>query len=189
MGGRRHEARQRCSRRSGQNLERPYVFRTDDREVPPIQRGDDVEAEPLGEGYDGCVDGPERKIAISSDELGDPYPIAWENRCGREVPGGEVAQEPHFGCPAEAGFDEVGDFGDDELRYEQRPRVGLEKLQTRFMIAVVFVDVCVERSGIDDQRDRRASCRMISSMRRAVSRRPLLPALAAIRRRRAAPPT
>ena len=77
----------------------------------------------------------------------------------------------------------------DELRHEQWPRVGFKELQACFMVTVVLVDVCVKRSGIDDQRDRRASCRMISSMRRAVSRRPLRPALAAIRRRRATPPT
>jgi len=37
-----------------------------------------------------------------------------------------------------------------------------------------------ERPGIDDQRDRRASRRMISSILLAVSRRPLRPAFAAI---------
>ena len=165
------------------------MFRTDNSEVPSIQRRDDMEVESFGKRHDGRIDGPQGQIAVSGYELCDPYPIARENRCRNEVPGGEIPKEPHFCRPAEASLDEIGDFGDDELRYEQWPRVGFEELQACFMVGVVLVDVCVKRPGIDDQRDRRASCRMISSMRRAVSRRPLRPALAAIRRRRATPPT
>jgi hypothetical protein len=165
------------------------VFRADNGEVPSIQRRDDIEAQSFGERYDGRVDGSQRQIAISGYELCDPYPIASENRCCDEVSGGEIAKESHFCCPAEASLDEIGDLGDDELRHEQWPRMGFEQLQACFMVAVVLVDVRVKRPGIDDQRDRRASCRMISSMWRAVSRRPLRPALAAIRRRRATPPT
>ena len=67
--------------------------------------------------------------------------------------------------------------------------MGFKELQACFMVVVVRVDVGVKRTGIDDQRDRRASCRMISSMWRAVSRRPLRPAFAAMRFRRALPPT
>ena len=165
------------------------MFRTDNSEVPSIQRRDDIEAQSLGKCHDGCIDGPQGQIAISGYELCDPYPVAWENRCRSEVSRGEIPEEPHFCCPAEASLDEPGDFGDDELRHEQWPGVGFKELQTCFMVTVVLVDVGVKRSGIDDQRDRRASWRMIASMRRAVSRRPLRPALAAIRRRRATPPT
>jgi hypothetical protein len=175
--------------RSGENLKRSYVFRADHSEVPSIERRDDIEAESLGKRHDGCVDSPKRQIAISSDELCDPYPIACENRCRSKAARGEIAKEPHFGCPAKAAFDEIGDFGDDKLWDQQRSWVGFKQLQACLVVAVVLVDIGVKRSGIDDQRDRRASCRMLSSMRRAVSRRPLRPALAAIRRRRVAPPT
>jgi hypothetical protein len=44
-----------------------------------------------------------------------------------------------------------------------------QKMQARFVVAVIFVDVGIQRAGIDDQRDLRTSRRMISSMRRAVS--------------------
>lgn len=156
--------------------------------MPSIQRRDDLEVESFGKRHDGCIDSPQRQIAVSGYELCDPYPIAWKYRCSRKVPRGQIPKESHFCCPAEASLNEIGDFGDDELRHEQWPRVGLEELQASFMIRVVLVDVRIKRPGIDDQRDRRASCRMISSIRRAVSRRPLRPALAAIRRRRALPP-
>lgn len=165
------------------------MFRTNHGEVSSIQRGDDIEAQSFGERDDGRIDSSKRQIAISSHELCDPYPIARENRCRDEVSRGEIAEESHFRRPAEASLYEIGDLGDDELRHEQWPRMGLEELQARFMVGVVLVDVRVKRSGIDDQRDRPASRRMISSIWRAVSRRPLRPALAAIRRRRATPPT
>lgn len=164
------------------------MFGTNNSEVPPIQRRDDIEAESLGQRHDGRIDRPQRQIAVSGYELGDPYPVARENRCRCEVPRRKIPKEPHFCFPAEASLDEIGDFGDDELRHEQWPGVGFKELQACFMVTVVLVDVCVKRAGIDDQRDRRASCRMISSIRRAVSCRPLRPALAASRRRPALPP-
>ena len=70
---------------SRKNRKRAYVFRADDSEVPSIQRGDDIEAKSLGKRHNGRVDGAEGQIAISRDELGDPHPIAWENRCRSEV--------------------------------------------------------------------------------------------------------
>ena len=157
--------------------------------MPPIQRGDDIEPKPLGKRDYRRVDRSKRQIAISGYELCDPYPVAGENRCRDEVSRGEIAEESHFRHPAKASLDEIGDLGNDELRHEKRPRMGFEELQAWFVVSVVLVDVRVKRPGIDDQRDRRASCRMISSIWRAVSRRPLRPALAAIRRRRATPPT
>jgi hypothetical protein len=62
-----------------------------------------------------------------------------------------------------------------------------KQVQARLMILIVLVDVSVEWARVDDQRDRPASLRRISSMRRAVSRRPLRPAFAAIMRLRPAP--
>jgi len=165
------------------------VFRTDNREVPSIQRRDDTEVQSFGKRDDGCIDGSQGQVAISSYELCDPYPIARENRHRGEVSRGEIPKESDFCCPAEASLDEIGNFGDDELRHQQWPRMGFKKLQACFMVVVVRIDVRVKRTGIDDQRDRRASCRMISSMWRAVSRRPLRPAFAAMRFRRALPPT
>jgi hypothetical protein len=133
------------------------VFRTDNREVPSIQRRDDIEPQSLGKRDDGCIDGSQGEVAISSYELCDPYPIARENRYRREVPRGEIPKEPHFRGPAEASLDEIGNFRDDELRHQQWPRMGFKKLQACFMVVVVRVDVSVKRTGIDDQRDRRAS--------------------------------
>jgi hypothetical protein len=51
------------------------------------------------------------------------------------------------------------------------------------VVAVVAIDVRVERAGVDDQRDEPASLARISSMRSEMSVRPLAPAPAARRRR------
>lgn len=155
--------------------------------MPSIERRDLTDSESLGECYDGGVDRAEWQIVIPGDELRDPDPVAGEYRLGDQVSGGEIAEKPHLGRPAQALFDEVRNFCNDELRYEQRTGVGLEKVETLLVVSIVFVDVSVERSGIDDQRDLPASSRMISSIRRAVSRCPLLPALAAISFRRRPP--
>jgi len=65
--------------RSRKQRKRPNVFRTDNREVPSIQRGDDVEAQSFCKRYVGRIDGSQGEVAISSYELRDPYPIARED--------------------------------------------------------------------------------------------------------------
>ena len=104
-----------------------------------------------------------------------------------EVPRSQVPEEADLCVHAESGLEQVGDLGYDELRNYERPRIALEERQTGFVVPIVLVDIRVQRPRIDDQRDRRASRRRISSIRRAVSRRPLRPAFAAMRRRRPPP--
>ena len=60
----------------------------------------------------------------------------------------------------------------------------LEKLKAFGMVAVVCVDVGVQRPGVDQERYGRTSARRISSIRSEVSDRPLAPAAAAISWRR-----
>ena len=157
---------------------------TNDREVPPIECSHGADSQSFGDRHHRCVDGPEREVVISADELRNPDPIRREHRLREEISRSEISEEPHLRLPAEARFDQPGDFGNDELRHEQRTSVGFQKPQTNFVVTVILVDIGVQRTGIDDQRDLRASSRMISSMRRAVSRRPLRPAFAAMSFRR-----
>jgi len=164
------------------------MYGTDDGEVSPIERGDRTDTKSLSKGNYGRIDGPQGKVVIPGYELRYPDPIACEHWFGKEVSRGQVSEESSLRFPAQARLDEIDDFGNHELRDEQRTRMRLQKPQTRFVIVVILVDVRVQRSGINDQRDRRASRRMISSMRRAVSCRPLRPAFAASRCRRRAPP-
>ena len=80
---------------------------------------------------------------ISAYELRNPQPITRKYRFGDEISGGEVTKESHFRRPPQARFDEISDFGDDQLRHQQRTGVRFQKPQTRLMVAVVFVDVGV----------------------------------------------
>ena len=64
---------------------------------------------------------------------------------------------------------ESGDLGDREDRHEQRARMRLEQLQARGVMPVVGIDVGVQRSGIDQDRDERPSCARISSIRSETS--------------------
>lgn len=122
------------------------MFRSDNREVTPIERRDRPDTEPFGESDYGSVDCTQWQIVISRDELRDPLPIGDENRLREKVAGREISQESHFRFPSEAFLDEVRDFGDDELWNDQRPGMRFEKLQTHFMVGVFFIDVGVERT-------------------------------------------
>ena len=125
---------------------------------------------------------------VDGDELRDAEPVGREHRLGEKVSGCKVAEEPDLRVPANSRIEEVSDFRYDKLRHDEGTFVRLQEPETGFMIAVVLVHIRVERPGIDDESYRRASRRMISSILRAVSERPLLPAFAAIRRRRPLPP-
>jgi hypothetical protein len=165
---------------SWNDLERRRVGRTNDREVPAIEGGDLHDVETLGRHDDRGVHGAQRRVSIGRHELGDPDPVRGADGLGDQVPGRQVTQESDLGVGTDPGPEQVGHLAHHELGDDQRPGVSLQKGETGFVVPVVFVDVRVERPGIDDQRDLRASRRRISSIRRAVSFRPLRPALAAI---------
>lgn len=130
---------------------------TDNSEVSAIQRRDNADAKSFGEGHHGRVDGPQRQVAILGYELCDPHPIAMENWLDKEATGREISKESHLRFPPQARLEEIDDFRDDELRNEEWTGVRFEKPQTRLVVVVILVDICVQRSGIDDQGYRRAS--------------------------------
>lgn len=84
----------------------------------------------------------------------------------------EVAEETDFGIPSESGLDEVRHLGDDENGIEEWARMLLEKLKTLGVVAVVCVDVGVQRPGVDQERYGRTPARRISSIRSEMSDRP-----------------
>jgi hypothetical protein len=156
--------------------------------VPAVGGGDLCDAQALRRGDDGGVDGAEREVVVTGDELGDPERIGGVDRLERQAARGEIAEETDLGVPAEAGGDQVGDLGDDQGGDDERSRMGLEQCEAYGVVVVVSVDVGVERTGVDDQRDGSVSARRISSMRAETSPRPLRPAPAAPRRRRFSAP-
>jgi hypothetical protein len=142
---------------------------SDDREMAAVEGGDLRDPETLG----GCdhrgVHRAEGKVAVDGDELGDTKPVARRHRLGDEVSRSEVADEADLGIDAEPAAEEVDDLGYDQLRDDERSRVGLEKLQAVPVSSVVAVDVGVQRTGVDDQRDSGSSMARISWMRSEMS--------------------
>ncbi len=68
--------------------------------------------------------------------------------------------------------------------------MGFQQFEAGRMVTIIAIDVGVERSGVDDQRDESTSFATISSIRSEMSWRPLDPAPAAsILRRVVAPPS
>jgi hypothetical protein len=142
----------------GKNLKRSNVLRTNDCEVAAVQGRDGTDTKPFGERDYRCIDCPEGKIVIPTDQLRDAHPVAGEHRLCEKISRREISEEANLCLPTKPCFDEIRDFGNDQLRNQQRTGMRLEKTQTLFMIAVILVDVGVERPGIDDQRrDRRVS--------------------------------
>lgn len=162
----------------------------DDAEVTSVEGGDLRDPEALGGSDDRRVDRPEREIAVGSDELGHPEPVARGHMVDGEGAARKVAEEPDLRFDAESRRQQIRDLGDDEARDDERTEVGLEQLETRSVVSVVGVDVGIERACVDEQRGyRSASAPRISSMRSEMSLRPLRPVLAASSRRRPRPPT
>jgi hypothetical protein len=138
-----------------------------------IRRGDLGRVEALGGGDDRGVDRAERQVAVARHQLGDPDGVGGVERLEDQVATREVAEEPDLGLPAEASAKEVRDLRYDERRHDERPGVRFEQLEGRCVMGVVGVDVGVERTGVDDQRDDGVSEAMISSIRPDTSLRPL----------------
>jgi hypothetical protein len=154
-----------------------------DAEVTAVGGGYVVDGQTFGGGYHGGIDRAEREVVIARHELGDADGVGRVHRLEHETSAGEVAEEPDLGLPAESRADQIGDLGDDEGGYDERPGVGLEELRAGGVMGIVGVDVGVQRAGIDDQRYLLVSARMISSMRSEMSLRPLRPAAFAPSRR------
>jgi hypothetical protein len=135
------------------------VSRPDHREAPPIERRQLDDAEAFRGRHHRCIDRAEREIRSAAS-----------TGSGIRLPEARSPRKPNLGLRPETGSQEIGHLGHDRFGHDQRPRVIFEQPQARLVVGVVLVDVGVERSRVDDQRDRRASSRRISSMRRAVSR-------------------
>jgi hypothetical protein len=159
------------------------VARTDDAEVTAVKRRHFGGVEPLRRGDHRGVDGAERQVAVLGDELGDADRVAGVQRLDREAAAGQVPEEADLGFPAETCLDQVGDLGDDEGGNDKRAGMGLQQPEAGGVMVVVGVDVGVEGTGVDDQRDGAISEARISSIRSETSLCPLRPLAAALRRR------
>lgn len=155
--------------------------------MPTIQRGDRLDIEPFGCRHYGRIDGSEGQISVLSYEFGDAKPISSGHRIGREIPRRKVAQEADLSLRPDTGLDEIRHLSDHQLRHDQGTRVTEKQRKAGLVVSVVFVDVGVQRPGVDQEGYRRASRRKICSIFLAVSRWPLLPAFAAINLRRLPP--
>jgi hypothetical protein len=175
--------RPQVDERSRQKFERFDVHGTDNRKVPMIQRCDLRQSKPFGCSGHRCVDGAEGKVSIAPNKLRDPDPVGGKNRFCDEVPECEITEELDLGTCPETGRDEVSNFCHDERRDEEGPRVGLQELPTRGMVAIVGVDVGEQWARVDEEGYAPTSARRISSILSEMSSRPLCPAPVARRRR------
>lgn len=170
--------------RSGQDLEPFAVCWPDDAEVASVDGGHGCCAQAFCNRNDGGIDRAQWQVAVCVNQLGYAQPVTRCHRLHNQVPGGEIAQEPHLGVWAQSRTDEVRDLGDDQGWHDKRPRMLREQIQAGRVMSVVRVDVGVERARIDDQRDAGTSLARISSIRSEMSEQPLRPAAAAPSRRR-----
>jgi len=107
---------------SGQELERGAVGGADDVEVATVERRERRDSQSLGGGDDRGVDGPERQVAMASDEFCDPKPVVLLDGDARERPCGEIAGQAKLSVRSEPRPDQICDFGYDEDRTARGPR-------------------------------------------------------------------
>lgn len=119
------------------------------REIPPVEGHDRGDAEAFGGCDDRCVHRSERYVPIAVYEFRYAEPVPGRYRFDYEIAGGQISQETDFGFRPQAGAYEVGRFGYNEHRYDQRARMSAQKMQALLMAAVVGVYVGVERPCVD----------------------------------------
>lgn len=119
------------------------MARPHDAEVPSIECRDLGYLEPLGGRYDGRIHRAKREIAVSGGQLRHAQPVGREHRLWGQRAGSKVAEKANFGLDPETRRNQVGDLGDDKDWNQQRPRMLLEKIEARCVVAVVGIDVRV----------------------------------------------
>jgi len=150
-----------------------------DCEVPTVERRQCRNPEALGRSHDRGVDRSQGQVAVLPDELADSQPVAGAHRLHRERAAGDIAEKPDFRLRTDASRQQIRNLSDRQDGDDQRAWMRLEQPTTRVVMAVVGIDVSVERSRVDEERYRRASLARISSIRTEMSSRPLAPAPAA----------
>ncbi len=175
-----------CGERQGalrEKLQGIDMSGPNDAEVPAVQRRNLTNTESLRGGNDRGVGRSDGQIAVGDHQLRDPQPVGGRDRLSDKVPGSQVAQKPSLGFDAESRGDQVVSLGHNENGDDQRPWMCLQQLEARFVVAIIRIDVCVQRSSVHQNRYRDTSALRISSMCSEMSVCPLWPALPAISRR------
>ena len=83
-------------RLSGEQVEGADA-RSDDGEVPSVERCDVVGAEPLGGSDHGCVDRAEWQVVVARHQLGDAQPVRRRYWFSDQIACSEITDETNFG--------------------------------------------------------------------------------------------
>ena len=143
--------------------------RSHDGEVTAVERRHLGRPEPLGGCDDGGLHRPERQIVVPRDQFGNADRIIGVQRLDDEGAAGQVPEEADLGLPPQTGADQIGDLGYDESGEDERAGMGFEQFQAGGVVCIIAVDICIERPGVEDQRDGAVSEARISSIRSEMS--------------------
>lgn len=126
------------------------MTRPHDGEVPAVKGRDLIRIQAFCGRHDRGIDGSEWEIAITRDELCDAQPVSGRNRLDAERASGEIAKEADLGLRTKSCTEQVSDLGHHKHGDEERTGMVLEKVQRRDVIAVIGVDVGIQRTGVDE---------------------------------------
>jgi hypothetical protein len=118
-----------------------------------VERRDLNDSVPLSGSNNGRIDATERQVVVLGNQLRNPDQIGSMDRLDCDAAGGEVSEEPDFRLPAQSCGEQVYDLSNDKTRDQQGAGIRLEKFQTARMMSIVGVDVGVQGTRVDDQRD------------------------------------
>ena len=135
---------------SGNQLEGGGVVRTNDAEVPSIERRDRRDVETFREGDQARVGATEPEVGIGLDQLGDSLSVRRRDELNLDVACCHGAKERCFCLGAELATDEIGGFGDHERSGEERSRA-LDRPVARLMVRVSVVGGREQNARVDDK--------------------------------------
>ena len=114
-----------------------------------VERDNLRDVAPFGCGDERGIHRSETEIPILGDQFCNAEPVLGCDAFRKEVSRREVSEESDLGVSTEPRRDEVGNFGDSQDRDKKRAGVCLEQGKAFVMVVVVFVDVCVQRAGVN----------------------------------------
>lgn len=150
MAWRRYAKRSRTTQSEALRKKRESlgVARTDNGEVPSIQRGDFGDVQAFGQGYYGRVGDSERQVGVLLDQLGHPCVVLRSQVDRFEVAVGYALEEPGFDVGVTVMIEEVADLSSDRCRQEES---ALGKAKAGQQLVAGMVGVVLGDRGSDNR--------------------------------------
>ncbi len=168
------ETATRIRQSSRKQIERRDALGAHDRKMTSVERSYLRRSKPLGDCNDRCVDGSEREVVVTADQISHPSKIAFLELHEPKLISGERVKEGRLSLGTPLTLKQPAHLGQHRSRNQQQPGITLQQVQKSLVISVVGIESRDKRPCVDRHHvGRPSSARMIYSDRTARSPRPL----------------